>query len=429
MNAILVAGLGFGDEGKGSTCDAIVRRTNASLVIRYNGGAQAGHNVTDDLGHSHTFSQFGSGTLAGAHTHLSRFALLDPPALANEADHLEELGIIDPFSLLSINPDAPLITPYHVALNQLRELSRGELRHGSCGRGIGELASDVQNGEDHLTAGLLWYGGSSSIAPFLLASRIRDRLCAEAKKLVLERSQAVIKNLLALEADPSSWLSAYQARIASRHVRIESTRDVLRSERSSTIVFEGAQGMLLDQTHGFHPHTTWSDITFANAYTLLQEADRLEDVFRLGVLRTFSTRHGAGPFPTESSALAALAADDHNKTEVWQGRFRVGHLDLRLARYAVDVIGGVDGLSLTHVDKFQPHWPVAVEYEGIRSLTSADAPLLARAIPDYRIVNSFDTLRELIEDRLANISILSSGPRSADKIFHSPLTSLASSSR
>jgi adenylosuccinate synthase len=148
MNAIFVAGLGFGDEGKGSIVDALTRKHQADLVVRFSGGAQAAHHVVTDDGREHCFAQFGSGTLAGASTHLSRFMLIDPLALVKEAEHLKQIGVVDPFERLTIDPRAPIITPYHRAMNRLRELSRGRQRHGSCGVGIGELASDMMNKRD-----------------------------------------------------------------------------------------------------------------------------------------------------------------------------------------------------------------------------------------------------------------------------------------
>jgi len=113
---------------------------------------------------------------------------------------------------------------------------------------------------------------------------------------------------------------------------------------AGTVVFEGAQGVLLDEWHGFHPYTTWSTTTFANASALLGGRDAV----RLGVLRTFTTRHGNGPLVTEDASLDLT--DPHNPTNPWQGPFRVGHFDAVAHRYALEVCGGVDALALTHLD-------------------------------------------------------------------------------
>src|SRR5271157_1837790 len=124
----LVAGFGFGDEGKGSIVDYLTRRHGARLVVRYNGGAQAGHNVTTPEGRHHCFSQWGSGTFAGARTLLSRFMMVNPIFAVSEARHLESVGISNPWSLLSVERDALITTPFHVAANRLREIAR---RRGS----------------------------------------------------------------------------------------------------------------------------------------------------------------------------------------------------------------------------------------------------------------------------------------------------------
>ncbi|MCB0152481.1 MAG: adenylosuccinate synthetase, partial [Caldilineaceae bacterium] len=153
--AILTVDLGFGDAGKGSIVDFLTRETAAHTVVRYTGGAQAGHRVvTDGPGaQEHVFAQFGSGTLAGAATHLSRFMLVDPLAMEAEAAHLHSLGI-DAFGRTTIDRGARIITPFQRAANRLKELARGAARHGSCGMGIGETAADaLALGERTLRAG------------------------------------------------------------------------------------------------------------------------------------------------------------------------------------------------------------------------------------------------------------------------------------
>jgi adenylosuccinate synthase len=120
--------------------------------------------------------------------------------------------------------------------------------------------------------------------------------------------------------------------------------------RRGPVVFEGAQGVLLDEWLGFHPYTTWSTTTFANAEELLAEASARSGARRLGVLRTYATRHGPGPFVTEDPALTAALPDRHNGYGRWQGGLRVGHFDAVATRYALEVCGGADGLALTHLD-------------------------------------------------------------------------------
>ena len=141
--AILIADLGYGDAGKGSIVDYLTRKTGAHTVVRYNGGAQAAHNVITPEGKHHTFAQFGSGTFVpGTRTHLSRFMMVHPLALLAEERHLQSLGIDDAFPRLSIDREALVTTPFQQAANRIKEIARGDGRHGSCGMGVGETMSD-----------------------------------------------------------------------------------------------------------------------------------------------------------------------------------------------------------------------------------------------------------------------------------------------
>jgi adenylosuccinate synthase len=130
-----------------------------------------------------------------------------------------------------------------------------------------------------------------------------------------------------------------------------------RLRASGTVLFEGAQGMLLDEWRGFHPHTTWSSIGFDGAAAVLHEAGMAEPLLRLGVLRSHLTRHGAGPLPTHDRALDAWPVR-HNASDGWQGAFRRGHPDALLLRYAIDGSGALDGLLLSHLDALQRAQPL-----------------------------------------------------------------------
>jgi adenylosuccinate synthase len=143
MKSIITVGLGFGDEGKGTVVDALVRRYNAKLVIRYNGGAQCAHNVITDDGRHHCFHQFGSGSLVpGCRTLLTKHVLVNPLVMFTEALQLEMIGVPNALKNMFIDERALVTTPYHRAMNRLREYSRNEQCHGSCGMGIGETMAD-----------------------------------------------------------------------------------------------------------------------------------------------------------------------------------------------------------------------------------------------------------------------------------------------
>ncbi len=122
-------------------------------------------------------------------------------------------------------------------------------------------------------------------------------------------------------------------------------------QRDGTTVFEAAQGVLLDEWQGFHPYTTWSTTTLHHADTLLGEAHYSGDTTRIGITRAYATRHGAGPFVTEDAALTTMLPDAANMQGDWQGGFRVGWLDLVMLRYACEVVGPLDALAVTCLDR------------------------------------------------------------------------------
>ena len=334
----VVVDLSYGDAGKGTVVDWLCSPHGRAgtpgpihAVVRFNGGAQAAHHVVTGDGRAHAFAQFGSGTFWGIRTHLSRFMLVEPLALAAEADALASLGVAAPLDLVTVDRRALLTTPYHRAANRAREIARGADRHGSCGVGIGESMSyAIDHPGDAPVVG-------DAESPGVLRAklgRLRDRLADE---------------LGPLEAPPvDDVVTAYRA-FAGRVALVDEVA-LARFLQAGPVVFEGAQGVLLDEWRGFHPYTTWSTTTLDNADALLAESGWTEGAQRLGVVRTYTTRHGAGPFVTEDPALTADLPDRHNRLNAWQGQFRVGHFDAVAHRYAIEVAGGVDGLVLTHLD-------------------------------------------------------------------------------
>lgn len=430
--AVLVTGLGAGDEGKGSIVDAIVRREGAGLVVRHNGGCQAAHHVITDDGREHCFSQFGAGTFAGAHTFLSRRMLFDPFALEREADHLEAVGVKAPETLLTIDREALVVTPMHVALNRAREASRPN-RHGSCGRGIGETAA------------------FAAVRP-RFALRVRD-LANEA--VTYQKLRAFIdfvrEDWRALGARRHADMPVAFAHVSDRifengmaeqlafayQTWWDDWQDCIYDERyvagkiadGEAVVFEGAQGVLLDEWCGFYPYTTFSTTTDANALAILRAINYTGEVTRVGVLRSYATRHGAGPLPTEHHDQADISGE-HNVTDEWQGEFRVGAFDMPLAQYAIEANGGVDCLALTWVDRVTPGWPFAFSHgmtidppssrdEAALAHTAALVDALRTAKTIYGRADGADRFLAAVAF-LAPIGIVSRGPRASDKTFLAP---------
>ena len=429
-SALMVCGLGWGDEGKGSIVDYLARRHRARLVVRYNGGAQCGHNVVTDDGRHHTFAQFGAGTLAGAETFLSRYMLVNPIFMFAEAKHLAEIGVSDPLSLVRADKRALVTTPYHVALNRLKELARGDARHGSCGMGIGETTEYALAHPDEALRVGDFFGPAPLFREKLAALRERiwraTRSEDEGDSEVERRERSILSDdgvFAYIVRSYESWAAAVQV------CEPGWLGDALTAD--GTVIFEGAQGVLLDQDHGFHPHTTWSDCTFGNAERLLNEADFRGEKERIGVVRAYATRHGAGPFPTEVSGLAFTG--EHNAFGPWQGAFRAGWLDLPLLRYAADVCGGITSVAVTCLDHLQEvdayvcrryvgwepqatRWPVLDVQERVgRRL--AEVQLAYYQLDKKRAVDQITFLIKYAVRASSACVTQSFGPRAGDKKF------------
>lgn len=391
--AYIVAGLAFGDEGKGATTDALVRKTGATLVVRYNGGAQCAHNVISPEGTHHCFAQFGSGSfLPNVKTYLSRFVLINPVRILAEAQELIGCGVTDAATRMMVDRHAVVITPFQRALNRLKELSRGDKRHGSTGMGIG------QTREDHLK-----YGNDMLLAGDLSKPNIcRDKL-ELIRSLCLDR--ALHLENIDWDNDPAKteFMTIHRMNTIEKYLdyykdftnQIEVVSD---APFAQTMVFEGAQGLLLDEEFGFQPHTTWTDITFRNAKVILDEMGFVGSgcsVHTVGVVRSYYTRHGAGPFPSEDASLVGQLPEEHNKAEAYTGNFRVGNFDLAMFLYAIECLGGVDSLAINHMD--------------VASSIGAIKMRIARSC--HAIVNSKNLIPMLSESVNTPVSIIGYGPR------------------
>lgn len=349
--ARIVCDLGFGDSGKGILTDFLVRENSCNLVVRYTGGPQASHTVVLIDGRHHRFSQFGSGTfLPNCRTHIMRHVLVEPFAMINEDDALSRIGVTNALDRISIDDRCFIITPWHWQANQIRELMRGDKRHGSCGMGIGEARHMIESGGPSLTVrdlGRPAQGLLRNIRTAVFSSIDIPHGNREAIKIYEAMLDENVDDLMDFYND---W---------ARDVQIGGLI-------MEDCVFEGAQGVLLDEEHGFAPHNTWANTTFDNALEACREWN-LEPI-KIGVLRTYLTRHGAGPFVTEDNDKYRFP--DHNSEHKWQGEFRQGAFDMVMARYAVNVCGGVDGIALTHMDRADD-WRWCSEYDRAPEFSAA----------------------------------------------------------
>jgi adenylosuccinate synthase len=376
--ARIIVDLGFGDSGKGTLVDALAHRTDARLVVRYNGGAQAGHNVHPIgifQGRQHTFSQWGSGSfVSGVRTFLSQHMVVHPITMIVEAGKLMEKGITDPWRLLIVDERCLVATPFHQAVNRIRELIRGEGRHGSCGLGIGETVGDAY-----------WWGSSTVLRFHHLTVRdtlkrmlreIHDNKHALVKGLLADQKDAAIASAIMDEMrcfqNPAVFDNIVEDFLeVARKVQICREPDVAKLINSShDVIFEGAHGVLLDEWKGFHPYTTWSTNTARNAISILENAGFSGNRQVIGVLRGYHTRHGRGPFPTYDEYMSQLLADQNNPHNPWQETLKSGWFDAVLARYSISVCndqlnGPIDMLAITNLDRMKPlpNWHIATGYE------------------------------------------------------------------
>ena len=405
MRAIITVGLGFGDEGKGATVDFLTRDLAADLVVRYSGGAQAGHNVELADGRRHTFAQFGAGTLAGARTWLGPRVIVSPAALVAEADHLRSLGTNDPLAVLSVHPECLVTTFYHMTMNRLREAARGDARHGSCGLGIGEARHYWHR-----------YGRDA-----IIARDLGDRRTLVAKLTLLrERMLLEMQELPRIDPDFGE-LMHHTWPIHEADELMQAAEGLHLAERMpgcQTVIFEGAQGVLLDEWHGFHPYTTWSTVTPQHAWEILAETD-CRDVTVLGVTRAISTRHGAGPFPAWSREMSAQLIDRGNPTNPWQGAIRSGPLDLVLLAYAARV-SCVDAIAVTCLDQLPVQPQVCTAYDGFGRI-EIPRSLREQAALTERLESAVPVLESATEDelldrigRIAPVRFTARGARPSD---------------
>lgn len=346
-------GLAFGDCGKGLFTDYLTRATQAHSVVRFNGGAQAGHNVVLPGGRQHTFAQFGAGSfVADTVTVLAQPVVVHPSALLFEARALAAAGVNDAWPRLMIDARCRITTPFHQAAGRLRERLRGAQAHGTCGVGVGETVAFALN---HPRAALR-YGELQH------PGRARDKLHHIRETLQRELAPPWAHADAGDTTAAAEWAMLCDADIAERWLQqiapvvqrvAAQSRDAIAHRLASpgTVIFEGAQGVLLDQWRGFHPHTSWSSISTAAVEDVLADAGVSAAVEHYGVLRSYLTRHGAGPLPTHDAALDQLA-EPHNSAAGWQGAFRRGHADALLLRYAVASAGRLNGLAISHLDVF-----------------------------------------------------------------------------
>jgi len=238
------------------------------------------------------------------------------------------------------------------AAGRLRELERGATAHGTCGVGFGEtIRQSIERPDLSLRYGDLVHRRQVLEKLDALRSAYVDEFRPWNDRFRGDRSWDDESCLLSDPGIPARWLDAIVPLLAQVPPASPETVRRILSEPDGTILFEGAQGVLLDEWRGFHPHTTWSSVHAGTVDELVATHGLTESVMHLGALRAYPTRHGAGPFPTWDQALDVLP-EPHNDASGWQGAFRRGHPDEILLRYALDAAGPLSGLLVGHLDVF-----------------------------------------------------------------------------
>jgi adenylosuccinate synthase len=344
--ATVIVGAQWGDEGKGKIVDLLAQ--NSDLVCRYQGGPNAGHTIVVG-GETYKIRQIPSGLIAGKRSAIGAGCVVDPAVLVAELDDLEERGHRTA-GLLFVSGNAHLIMPWHVALDGARERRLGNLQIGTTRRGIGPAYADK--------ATRIGIRVQDLLDPKILRQKLE--LAVAEKNVWLERvyelepfdlEQTVTTHLVYAER-----LGPY---VADTSLLVD--RALTGGER---VLFEGAQGTLLDLDHGTYPFVTSSSpIAAGAAVSFGIGPNRIDEV--IGVAKAYVTRVGEGPFPSE------IVGPEHDRVRELGQEFgtvtgrerRCGWLDLVALRFAVRV-NGITSLALTKLDVLSvfPELPVCVRY-------------------------------------------------------------------
>ena len=312
-----VIGLGFGDEGKGITTDYLCSNSRNPLVVRFSGGQQAGHTVLHN-GVRHVFSNFGAGSLRGIPTYWSKYCTVDPIGLFNEMVILTEKGIIPQ---IFIDERCPVTTPLETAhYNQ---------DHGTCGCGVG---ATYQREED-------WYSLTIGdlMNPWVMETKLTLITDFYRSKCVTLYDKDKLCGALTLFNKFRNTAETIRESMNIKVVNGCPTRNLFSDQKYFTdCIYEGSQGLMLDQHYGFFPHVTRSNTGTKNVIELSQEMEKSFPYNLYIVTRAYLTRHGNGPMPNENLAHNIIVDPDETNVEnKFQGKFRRALLDVSLLEYAI----------------------------------------------------------------------------------------------
>ncbi|HET6803851.1 MAG TPA: adenylosuccinate synthase [Frateuria sp.] len=369
--SVVILGAQWGDEGKGKIVDLLTERVSA--VARFQGGHNAGHTLVIK-GKKTVLHLIPSGILRDdALCLIGNGVVLSPEALIHEIAELEGQGV-EVRSRVKISPATPLIMPYHIAVDKAREAAAGKGAIGTTGRGIGPAYEDKVARRSIRVADLMY--------PHELPAQI---------KAAVEYHNFILTQWL--KAEPVDYQKVLDDALAwGEYIRplVDDVATILHDVRreGGNILFEGAQGALLDIDHGTYPYVTSSNTTVGGA--LAGTGVGACDIdYVLGICKAYATRVGGGPFPTElNDEMGERLRKVGNEFGASTGRpRRCGWIDLVALKRAVQ-INGINGLAITKLDVLDglPSIKVCVAYEyrgKRRELAPLDADGWAECKPVY----------------------------------------------
>ncbi|MFL6736789.1 MAG: adenylosuccinate synthase [Sphingomonas sp.] len=332
MGNVTVIGAQWGDEGKGKIVDWLASR--ADMVVRFQGGHNAGHTLVVE-GKTYKLSLLPSGIVTGTPSAIGNGVVLDPWALKGEVERIRAQGVEVTPDLLMVADNCPLILPFHRDLDALREDASGAGKIGTTRRGIGPAYEDKVG---RRAIRLCDLAQLEDLDPLL------DRLCAHHDALRAGFGEppvdrARLKNDL---AEIAGFVLPFARPV---------WRELDRARRSGKrILFEGAQGVLLDVDHGTYPFVTSSN-TVSGTIASGSGTGPSAAGFVLGITKAYTTRVGSGPFPTEQDNEIGQELGERGREfgTVTGRKRRCGWFDAVLVRQAV-AVGGLTGIALTKLD-------------------------------------------------------------------------------
>lgn len=338
---IITVDIGFGDAGKGTIVEHLCEMSDKPpTIVRYSGGANCGHNVVRPDGKEFCFSQLGSGSFrSGVKTYLGPKVVFDPLRLWAEATKFAKLTdrrVENVLSNVAVHPDCIIATPWHSAINQLKSLT-----HSTCGVGLG-VAREIEIHK--LCVYPINYdilGGSFKHTCICLIDYLY-----ETHKVLIQNS----KFAELWESDKiNEWLKIYE--FIFQHVNITLPENFHFIDSNTPLIFEGAQGLLIDQTHGVDDLNTWTDVTSTEAFNFLEDLSSFYTYPKpvvMGLTRSYHCRHGAGEFKPGNTLNLS---EPHNEYNDFQGHFRQGLLYEPYTAHAMNADPNVTEIVVTHLDR------------------------------------------------------------------------------